>query len=223
MNLPMIKVEFHCHTRYSGDSLIDLPQLLRTCDQKGIHKLVITDHNTISGAQKAVELAPDRFIIGEEILTQQGELLGFFVKEEIPAGLSAQASIDLLRAQGAFISVSHPFDKMRKGRWRLDDLIEILPGIDAIEMFNSRCLLPQYNLKAIIFAQQYHLLGTVGSDAHSLGEVGAATLSLPDFTDAASLKRSLSLAEPHTRLSPPWVHFYSSWRKRHPSRAAYKH
>ena len=213
----MISVDFHCHTTYSGDSLIELPDLLRVCDRKGIQKLVITDHNTISGALKAMELAPDRFIIGEEILTQQGELLAIFLKEEIPAGLSPQATIDLLHAQGAFISVSHPFDALRHGHWRQADLVNILPGIDAIEMYNSRCLLPRYNLNAIYFAQQHHLLGTVGSDAHSLQEVGASTLTLPDFDDAASLKHSLAFAEPHTHMSAPWVHFssrYANWRKR---------
>ncbi len=213
----MPKVEFHCHTLYSGDSLVDLASLVAVCKRKGIQKCVITDHNSIAGALQAVKLAPDLFIIGEEILTLQGELLGFFLKEQVPAGLSSREAIDRLRNQGAFISVSHPFDKLRKGSWRLDDLTAILPYVDAIEMFNSRCLSPQYNLKAIIFAQQHHLLGTVGSDSHSLSEVGSATLVLPDFYDQVTLKHSLAFAEPHTRLSPPWVHFYSryaSWRLR---------
>jgi predicted metal-dependent phosphoesterase TrpH len=212
----MPTVDFHCHTRYSKDCLIDLPSLLLACDRKGLDKVALTDHNTIAGAREAMHLAPGRFIAGEEIMTSQGELLAFFVQEEVPAGLPAHQTVDLLRSQGAFISVSHPFDRFRKGHWRLVDLIDIVPLIDAIEMFNSRCLMPQDNLKAIVFAQQHHLLGTVGSDAHSLGEVGAATLTLPDFYDAASLKSAISLAEPHTHLSPPWVHFisrYASWRK----------
>ncbi len=213
----MIKIDFHIHTRFSKDSLVTISDLLATCDREGIDKLVITDHNTLDGALEAVELAPGRFIVGEEIMTLQGELLGFFLQDVIPPGLPAQDTIDLLHAQGAFISVSHPFDRLRKGHWHLPDLLSILPGIHAIEMFNSRCLFPQYNLKAIVFAQQHHLLGTVGSDAHSIGEVGAATLSLPDFQDAASLRASLSLAQTHTRMSPFWVHFYSryvSWYKR---------
>ncbi len=213
----MPKVDFHCHTRYSEDCLVDLSSLLRACDRKCLDKLAVTDHNTVTGALEAIELAPRRFITGEEIMTEQGELLAFFVEKDVPAGLSAQATIELLRSQAAFISVSHPFDRFRKGHWRLADLASIVPLVDAIEMFNARCLMPQDNLKAIVFAQQHHLLGTVGSDTHSLGEVGAATLTLPEFHDAASLKRAISLAEPHTRLSPPWVHFisrYASWRKR---------
>ena len=213
----MINVEFHCHTRFSKDSLVELRDLLPICDRRAIHKLVVTDHNTIAGALLAVELAPDRFIIGEEIMTLQGELLAIYLTEAVPAGLPALQAIDILRAQSAFISVSHPFDRLRSGHWREPDLLTILPYIDAIEMFNSRCLMPQDNMKAIIFAQQHHLLGTVGSDSHTIGEVGTATLSLPEFHDTATLRHSLSLAEPHTHLSPPWVHFYSryaSWRKR---------
>jgi predicted metal-dependent phosphoesterase TrpH len=213
----MIRVDFHCHTRYSKDSLVSIPDLLTACDHKHIDKLVITDHNTIAGALEAIRLAPQRFVVGEEIMTLQGELLAFFLQEQVPPCLPAQQTIDLLHAQGAFISVSHPFDKLRQGHWHQQDLIDILPGIHAIEMFNSRCLSPQYNLRAIIFAQQHHLLGTVGSDAHTLGEVGAATLTLPEFHDTASLRSALSLAEPHTRMSPFWVHFssrYASWRKR---------
>jgi predicted metal-dependent phosphoesterase TrpH len=217
----MIKTDFHCHTIYSRDSLVRVEDLPRICNKKGLHKLVITDHNTIEGAVIAHNSDPERFIIGEEILTQQGEILGIFVKEEIPPNLSAQETIKLLRSQGAFISVSHPCDKFRKGHWQVEDLNEIMPGIDAIEVFNSRCLLPHFNLDAIIYAQQHHLLGTVGSDAHSLGEIGIAALLLPNFTDTASLKQALTLSEPKVRPSGPWVHFitrYAVWRWRVRSR-----
>jgi predicted metal-dependent phosphoesterase TrpH len=213
----MVKTEFHCHTCYGKDSLLQIQDLVIACDKKGIQKLVITDHNTISGATQAQKLDPQRFLIGEEILTQQGELLGIFIKEEIPAGLPALKAIELLRSQGAFISVSHPFDAFRRGHWEINDLVSIAPYVDAIEVFNSRCLLPQFNSRARVFSQRNKLLGTVGSDAHSIVEVGKATLTLPDFIDAASLKQALPRAQPHVRLSGPWVHFYSShavWRKR---------
>jgi predicted metal-dependent phosphoesterase TrpH len=198
------------------DSLVSIQALISTCQKKGINRLVITDHNTIQGAVLTHELDPERFIIGEEIMTRQGELLGIFVKEQVPAGLSASDAIDLLRSQGAFISVSHPFDALRQGHWEKDDLLNIVSSIDAIEVFNSRCLNPQFNSLARDFSQQYQLLGTVGSDAHSIGEVGIATLSLPDFYDAATLRYALTQAQPHVRLSSPFVHFhsrYAKWRK----------
>ena len=213
----MIKTEFHCHSCYSKDSLVTLQALHSTCQKKGIQRLVITDHNNIEGAILARQLDPSLFIIGEEIMTQQGELLGIFLKELVPAGLPASKAIELLRSQDAFISVSHPFDALRPGHWKIDDLLGIASNIDAIEVFNSRCLNPWFNALAGNFAQQHHLLGTVGSDAHSTHELGTATLSLPDFFDAASLRAALALAQPHVRLSNPFVHFYSrfaKWRKR---------
>lgn len=213
----MIRVDLHCHTCYSRDSLLSIPDLLKICQKKNLQRLVITDHNTIEGALQAQIIDAHTFIAGEEVLTQQGELLGIFVKEPVPAGLPALETIHLLRHQGSFISVSHPFDRFRKGGWEVHDLLDILGYIDAIEVFNSRCLAPQDNLQAKDFARKYKLLGTVGSDAHSTGEIGAATLVLPEFDDPASLKQALSQAQSRLRLSPPWVHFYSryaSWRKK---------
>jgi hypothetical protein len=118
-------------------------------------------------------------------------------------------TIEILRSQDAFISVSHPFDVFRSGHWELDNLLKIVPYIDAIEVFNSRCMFPRFNTQAQEFALQHHLLGTVGSDSHHISEIGTATLSLPDFIDAAGLKTALAVAQPHLRLSAPWVHFYS--------------
>ena len=212
----LVKTEFHCHTCYSKDSLVTIQGLISTCKKKGIHRLVITDHNTIQGALIANKLNPELFIVGEEIMTQQGELLAIFVKEQIPAGLPAVEAVELLRAQGAFISVSHPFDSMRAGHWEMDDLLNIVSSIDAVEIFNSRCIDPKFNTLASDFSQKYHLRGTVGSDSHTLGEVGKSTLTLPNFHDALTLKSALIVAEPHVRQSSPWVHFLSSyarWRK----------
>ena len=212
----MIKLEFHCHTISSKDSLLSAEDLLKTCRRKGIDRVVVTDHNLISGAQRCQSLDPERVIIGEEILTQSGELLAAFVKEEIPAGLPAQEAISRLRQQGAFISVSHPFDSLRKGAWSLPDLEAIVPEVDAIEVFNARCFSAEANRQAQEFARQHRLLGTVGSDAHTAFELGRATLLLPDFHDQASLKSALPQAQPRTRLSSPWVHVtsrYAVWLK----------
>jgi predicted metal-dependent phosphoesterase TrpH len=160
---------------------------------------------------------PQRVIVGEEIMTREGELLAAFVQEAVPAGLPPLEAIARLRAQGAFISVSHPFDIFRSGHWRAAALLEITPLVDAIETFNARCWLPRFNRRAAAYARQHHLLFTVGSDAHAAVEVGMATLRLPPFHDAATLKAALAQAEVEARLSPPWVHLfsrYASLRKR---------
>src|SRR5574341_256822 len=143
----MLRVEFHCHTIYSRDSLTRPEGLLAACRRKGIDRVVITDHNTIAGALLCQQIDPQRFIVGEEILTQAGELLAAYVQEEVPPGLEPKEAIRRLRDQGAFISVSHPFDTMRKGHWSLELLLEIAPLVDAIETFNARCYLPVYNTR----------------------------------------------------------------------------
>ena len=136
-----LKVEFHCHTLYSKDSANRLAPLLAAARRRGIDRLVITDHNTIQGALAAKVLDPQRVIVGEEVLTDRGELLAAFVREELPRGLPWREAVDRLRAQGAFISVSHPFDLRRHG-WQLEHLIELAPYVDAIEVFNSRSYSP---------------------------------------------------------------------------------
>ncbi|MBW8010877.1 MAG: PHP domain-containing protein [Chloroflexi bacterium] len=212
-----LRVEFHCHTKYSKDSLSDVEDLLAVCEERSIDRLVITDHNTIAGALKAKELDPDRVIVGEEIMTQEGEILAAFVQEEIPEGLLAEEVIKRLREQGAFISVSHPFDKFRSGHWKLPDLTRIAPLVDAIETFNSRCNLPLYNRRARDFAKKHDLLGTAGSDAHASFEVGRATMFIPYFEDAEELRIAIKEAKFEAKLSAPWVHLtsrYAVWRKR---------
>jgi hypothetical protein len=212
----MLKVEFHCHTFASKDSLTTPAELVETCRKKSIDRVIVTDHNSIQGALQAQAIDPQRVIIGEEIMTTKGELLTAFVTEEIPAGLSPQETIARLRDQGAFISVSHPFDQYRSGHWAEDDLLEIIQYVDAIEVYNARCFNSKCNARAQEFADQHNLAGTVGSDAHAAFELGSATLLLPEFKDSATLKAVIRQSQPVVRLSPFWVHFfsrYASWRK----------
>jgi len=213
----MLLTELHCHTIYSKDSLTTPEKLLEVCERKGIDRIAITDHNTTTGALHAQRLDPERVIIGEEIMTTKGELLAFFVKDNIPTNLEPLEAITQLREQDAFISVSHPFDHMRSGHWEEGDLINIIPSIDAIETFNARCMWPGFNKDAQDFAQKHNLTGTIGSDAHAAFEIGKATMLIPDFNDTDSFKEALASAELRCSLSLPWVHFtsrYAVWRKK---------
>src|SRR6185503_8867121 len=143
----------------------------------------------------------------------QGELLAYFVQEVIPAGLSPAETITRLRAQGAAISVSHPFDRLRGGAWREADLAAIVALVDALEVFNARCLFPADNARALAFAVEHGKLGTVGSDAHSHRELGRAVLRMPPATTGAELTAGLAGAERRTRLSSPAIHFTSRFAK----------
>lgn len=209
----LVRAEFHCHTLYSKDSLMRVEDLLAACRKKGIDRLAITDHNSIQGALHAQKLDPGRVIVGEEIMTLKGELLAFFVVEQVPKNLPPLEAIRRLREQGAFISVSHPYDRLRKGAWALPDLLEIAPLVDAVETFNARCLRKRTNELAQAFAAEHNLPGTAGSDAHSLLEVGRATLLLPDFHNPAELKDALLKAHPQAQLSASWVHLTSTYAK----------
>jgi predicted metal-dependent phosphoesterase TrpH len=204
-----LKVEFHCHTSASKDSLTSPKKLVQRAAQRGIDRLIITDHNSIRGALTARLLNPELVIIGEEIMTKKGEILAAYVKEEIPAGLDPLTVIKLLKDQAAFISVSHPFDSMRSGGWKEDDLMEIRPHVDAIEVYNSRCMRKDFNRQAKDFAEKYDIPGTVGSDAHAAFEVGRSFLELEPFQDAEELRRVIRSAVAHTSWSPPWIHLTS--------------
>ncbi len=207
----MLTVEFHCHTHFSKDSLTSPQKLLESCRRKGIDRVVVTDHNTIAGALAAQALDPQRVIVGEEIMTTQGELLAAFVTEEVPAFLSPQKAIERLREQGAFISVSHPFDRLRSGAWREEDLAAILPQVDAIEVFNSRCMSPSFNHEAWAFTRRHGLAATVGSDAHTAFEVGRSVFVVEPFEGPDEMRKVIRNAVLRMRLSPPWVHFLSRY------------
>lgn len=212
-----INVDLHSHTLWSKDCLTRFEHILRLCDQRGIDRIAITDHNTAEGALALHQLAPERIIVGEEIMTPQGEILAYFVRETVPPGLSPMETIRRLRDQGAAISVSHPFDRLRKGAWEEADLLKIIEHVDAIEIFNARCMFPQDNVKALAFAEKHGLLGTAGSDAHTGPEYGKAMTRLRPFSDAEDFVDALREADYIKRLSPLHVHFGSKaakWSKK---------
>ena len=211
-----ILAELHCHTCFSKDSLMLPGRLIRVARQRGLQRLAVTDHNALDGALRAAELDPELIVPGEEIMTTGGELLAYYVRELVPPRLSPEKTIEILRQQGAVVSVAHPFDALRAGHWDEEELREILPLVDAIEVFNARVAAPAQNRRAAELAAAAAKPGLAGSDAHAYLEVGRATTLLPAFHDAASLRSALATCEVRGRLSPYWVHLlsrYAKWRK----------
>jgi predicted metal-dependent phosphoesterase TrpH len=209
----MLTVELHCHTDASEDCLVRPRDLVDVCRQRGLDRVAVTDHNAVRGALALQALAPELTIVGEEVMTTHGELLAYFVREEVPAGLTPGEAIARLRAQGAAISVSHPFDRLRRGAWREADLLAILPLVDAIEVFNARCIYPDDNARALAFAQEHGTLGTVGSDAHSRREYGRAVHRMERADGPADLLAGWRGGERLTQLSSPAIHLTSRWAK----------
>lgn len=207
----MISVEFHCHTYASKDSLTRPADLIAMARRKGVDRVIVTDHNSTAGAREAYGIDPELVIVGEEIMTTKGEILAAFVKEEVPPDLTPLETINILKEQGAFISVSHPFDELRKGGWIEHDLLEILPLVDAIEVYNSRCMLPRFNRQAELFAQKHNIAGTVGSDAHAAFEMGRSLLLLDQFTGPEEMRKVIRRGIPKVKWSPPWFHLTSRY------------
>ena len=205
----LITAEFHCHTVYSGDSSNRVDTMIRAAQERGIERLAITDHNTIKGALRAKALAPELVIVGEEILTERGELIAYYVKEEVPKGLTVRETLWRLKAQGAFISIPHPFDLWRHG-WPLEELIELLPEVDALEVFNARCLRKAHNEKALAFARERGMPMLGGSDAHSLVELGLVVTRLPAFNSAEELRAAVPEAHISGRALSAVDHFKAS-------------
>lgn len=209
-------VELHSHTLWSKDCVVKFEKIIEICAARGIDRIAITDHNTADGALALQKLAPDLIIVGEEIMTNKGEILGYFMQESIPAGLTPQETIKRLRDQGAVISVSHPFDRLRKGAWEENDLRDIMGLVDAIEIFNARCIYKSDNDQAIAFAKEHHLIGTVGSDAHSRTEYGKALMKLYPFEGASDFLASLKASQQHQHkldYSGILVHAHSTTAK----------
>lgn len=210
-------VDLHNHTLWSKDCLMKFEAIIRLCEQRNIHRIAITDHNTAEGALAMKKLAPDLVIVGEEIMTTQGELLAYFVSESVPRGLSPDETIRRLRDQSAVISVSHPFDRLRKGAWDEKELLKIIDRVDAIEIFNARCVYSEDNQKARDFAQKHGLLGTIGSDSHIGAEYGTGMARMQPFSNPVEFLESLRRAEYIERLSPNYVHVGSTiakWSKK---------
>jgi predicted metal-dependent phosphoesterase TrpH len=207
------QVELHTHTYYSKDCLLKPETVIATCRRKGIDKLAVTDHNTISGALELKRLAPELIIVGEEVMTTEGELLAFFVREWVPPGLTPQETIARLRDQGAFISVSHPLDRLRRGAWDEAALLEIIEQVDALEVFNARCTFNADNAAALDLAQRHDKLKTVGSDSHTAREIGRATVEMAPFDSVETFHTNLASARFHTTLSSVWIHFASTYAK----------
>jgi predicted metal-dependent phosphoesterase TrpH len=203
------RADFHTHTVFSTDGRTGIRSYVAAARRAGLDRIAVTDHNTLRGAREAVTLAPDLVVPGEEIQTTEGELLGYYLREEIPRGLTPEETISRLRAQGAAISISHPFDRFRRGAWNETTLGRIVPLVDALEGFNARCLFAADNRAAEAFARSRGVPLTAGSDAHAAIEIGAAGLELPPFHDGESLAAAFRKARVFGRLSPWWVHLLS--------------
>ncbi len=209
----MIKADLHVHSCYSPDCCTPLEVIVSRCCQSGINCLALADHNTIKGALKLKEMAPFQVIIAEEIMTTTGELMGLFLTEEIPRGLSAEETIARIKNQGGLVNIPHPF-----GRWPLDNYKkltspEIMEQLDLIEVFNARTPFPNSSRKARELASKYGLPRGAGSDAHTASEIGKSYVEMPEFSNPEEFLVSLAQGKIVGSKSGLMVHLASTWAK----------
>ncbi len=208
-----IRADLHLHTCYSMDCAMTLEQIIDRCLVVGINCLAITDHNTIEGALRMREIAPFKVIVGEEVLTTSGEIIGLFLNHHIPSGLSPEETISRIKSQGGLVCIPHPYDAMRLSASR-DSLFEsLMPQVDIVEVFNARSLLPSSTDKAWQLAQKYGKPASAGSDAHSPQEIGNAFVEMPHFDDKEGFIASLEQGKITGNRSNPTVHFHSTWAR----------
>ncbi|MDI6814577.1 MAG: PHP domain-containing protein [Dehalococcoidales bacterium] len=207
----MLKADLHIHTTYSMDCDMSLPQIISRCLETGINCIAIADHGTIEGALKMQSLAPFPVIIAEEILTPHGEIMGMFLKENIPSGLSIKQVISQIKAQGGLVCIPHPFDMFRRSPLNSNIAETLLGQIDILEVFNSRSPLLRCSAKAEIFAQKYGIAKSAGSDAHTPDEIGNAYVEMPEFKGRDDFLNALVKGKILGHRSNPLAHLGSAW------------
>jgi predicted metal-dependent phosphoesterase TrpH len=193
-----ILADLHLHTSSSHDCSIEVADLLDYAEAEGLGAIAVTDHNVFGGALEAVERARGRKLVvipGEEIKTDgQGEVIGLFLRKEIPRGLSFAATVQAIREQGGLVYVPHPFDRMHA----IPDpatLHRHLAEIDVFEVYNARLLFEAYNDEALRFARKYNLTAGAGSDAHVLPGVGTGAVHMRRFSGPEEFLVSLRSAD----------------------------
>ncbi|MDP9401467.1 MAG: PHP domain-containing protein, partial [Actinomycetota bacterium] len=199
-----IDVDLHMHTDHSPDCATPVEVLLATARDQRLGAIAVTDHNVVSGALEAAEKA-ERFgvkvIVGEEVKTaSQGEVIGLFLREQIPRGLTLEATLGEIRRQGGVVYVPHPFDRLHSVP-DYEHLLAILDEIDAIEVYNPRVAIGAFNEEAQRFAAKYRITAGAGSDSHVAQGLGSVRVRMPDFDGPEEFRAALREAEIVTKPS----------------------
>ena len=215
--------DFHIHNRFSRDSILSEDKFIRVAMERGLTHVAVTNHNNVEGAiavrERAVALGVDEqltVILGEEVSTSDGEVVGIFLQRTIPRGLTAEQTADEIHAQGGLVSIPHPFDPFRASHIRRVPLEALATAgkIDMIEVFNSRVTFSRHNQEAADFALRHRIPGIAASDSHSAFEVAMSFNALPAFETADELRQGLGENEWHGTRSPVLIHLttrYAVW------------
>jgi predicted metal-dependent phosphoesterase TrpH len=218
-----MKIDLHCHTEASPDSSTPLSLVPGRCRERRIQVQAITDHNVISGAQRLQAMveegdyrdgAPLTIIVGEEVSTTEGEIIGLFLTTPVPAGLTPEETAERIKAQGGLVVLPHGFDPLKRWRLKPAALERIKELVDIVETFNARISRPKYNQAAVAWCEERGVLMCAGSDAHTLADIGAAWVEAPHRAIRApgDLLKALEGGVPVGEWTHPWLAFaYKVW------------
>jgi len=211
-----LRADFHSHSHYSRDSVINPRMFIDNCLRKGINCVAVTDHNEIEGAFVIQKLARDRdlkVVIGEEVKTSEGEIIGLFLKEIVPRDMTPEETIRSIHDQGGVAVIPHPYDIFRRSVLTDEAIERVKLTVDAIEGFNCRNILSKHDEKARNLALGITKPMTVGTDSHSPWELGGAWLEMDDFETPQELLEALKGGRMAGHRSLPMVHWVSTYAK----------
>ena len=206
----VLRVELHAHTQASPDCGLAPETLVGLLMSRGIDALAVTDHNTMSGAFEMATISALPVILSEEIKSTAGDIIGLFLREEIPRDMGPQETAGAIKEQGGLVLVPHPFDSLRRSALGLDVVDSIRDQIDILEIFNGRTLRERDNHSAFVYAKEHALVASVGSDSHLAREVGLSWQSVQPWNGPGEFLENMRVAELHSELAPAWVHAGSS-------------
>ena len=194
-----IQIDLHMHTDHSPDCATPAEVLLETAKARGLGAIAITDHNEVSGAHEAREIAARiggiKVIVAEEIKTaHEGEVIGLFIEERIERGMSLAETIAEIRRQGGLVYVPHPFDRLHSVP-DYEHLLKVIEEIDILEVFNPRIALSSFNEEAVRFARKYRIVAGAGSDSHVAQGLGSVKIGLRDFDGPQEFLQSMRDAD----------------------------
>jgi predicted metal-dependent phosphoesterase TrpH len=204
-----VRVDLHSHTMWSGDSTTTPDEIEQAVVESGLDVVCITDHHAIKGAHELASRLACRVVVGEEMRTHAGEIIGLFLTERIPVGTAPAVAARAIRDQGGIVYIPHPFDPMRRNitEGALDELVA--GGlVDAIEVRNAKTSLDSLNRRAAAYAALHGVVGGAGSDAHVPNALGSAYVEMPDFDGPSDFLAKLSegrIVGHHWDEARPWT------------------
>jgi predicted metal-dependent phosphoesterase TrpH len=178
----LVRVDLHLHSHFSHDGQSSLEALIERSRACGLDRIALTDHNTVEGALQLAQMAPELAIVGEEVKTREGEVIGLFITDRLVPYQRPEEAMDHIHEMGGLTYVPHPLDR-RRDHFRAERIVELADRIDIIETYNPWCE-ASANQAAAALASDLDKVAATGSDAHSARELGRSWMEIEDYADA---------------------------------------